>query len=143
MNTSIATFLSALMLGGAPLSASADLSSAPVDPGFNWGVAASSDEEPAGSSTPEGGAPAADGAETGGAQDDTAEGDRSIVEQHIFSGSGTARSAFQVWFDGGEFVAPEFETRDLTELELPDGSIAQGGDTVAKHADGTFSVIAG
>ena len=131
MNPSIATFLSALLLGGSPLSASAELSSAPVDPGFNWGIAASSGEE-AGSS--------------GNDQDSTSEGpegDASVVEQHIFSGSGAARSAFQVWFDGGEFVAPEFETRDLTELELPDGSVAQAGDTVAKHADGTFSVIAG
>ena len=128
MDTSIATFLSALLLGGSPLSASADLSSAPVDPGFNWGIVASS------------------GKETGSPDNDQTgadEGDADIVEQHIFSGSGTARSAFQAWLDGGEFVAPEFETLDLTELELPDGSIARGGDTVAKHADGTFSVLAG
>ena len=63
----------------------------------------------------------------------------------VVHGGGPQISAMlkRLGLDGGEFVAPEFETLDLTELELPDGSIARGGDTVAKHADGTFSVLAG
>lgn len=62
------------------------------------------------------------------------------VEEHQFSGSGTSVAAFQAWFDGGEFVEPTIETRDLQQLELPNGEIAESGDVIVKGENGEFSV---
>ena len=64
-----------------------------------------------------------------------------VVESHEFSGSGTAAAAFQEWFDGGEFSEPETQTFDLVQLDVPGGETAEGGDTIAKFADGSFGVI--
>lgn len=59
-------------------------------------------------------------------------------EEHYYTGSSTAARAFQVWFDGGEFVEPHVQTMDLRELRVNDTQIARGGDTIYKDENGDF-----
>ncbi|MBC3185101.1 hypothetical protein H7347_00645 [Corynebacterium sp. zg-331] len=61
-------------------------------------------------------------------------------EAHRYSGSGPAAEAFQKWFAGEEFVAPEAETKDYRPLELPNGQVAWGGAVIVKDANGEFSL---
>ena len=61
-------------------------------------------------------------------------------EEHQFSGSSTSAQAFQVWFDGGEFVQPTAETRDLRQLRVNDTQVAEAGDVIYKDENGDFWV---
>ncbi|WP_051866970.1 hypothetical protein [Corynebacterium atypicum] len=64
-----------------------------------------------------------------------------ITEVHKFSGSGSSADAFEAWFKGGEFKKPRFETKDIQKLNLPNGQLVKPGDKVAKHSDGSFSIL--
>ncbi|WPF65294.1 MULTISPECIES: hypothetical protein [unclassified Corynebacterium] len=61
-------------------------------------------------------------------------------EEHLFSGSSTSVAAFENWFAGGEFVQPEYETRDLRSLKVNEHETAEAGDTVYKDDQGRFWV---
>ncbi|KQB85085.1 hypothetical protein [Corynebacterium oculi] len=61
-------------------------------------------------------------------------------EAHRYSGSGTAAEAFQKWFAGEDFVAPDGETKDYRPLELPNGQVARGGDVIVKDSNGEFVI---
>ena len=61
-----------------------------------------------------------------------------VFEEHQFSGSTTEAEAFKVWFEGGEFVEPEAQTRDLTELRVNEYETAHAGDTIYKDDQGRF-----
>lgn len=61
-------------------------------------------------------------------------------EEHRFSGSSTAVQAFQVWFDGGEFVQPTIETMDLRHMRVNDTQVAEPGDIIYKDENGDFWV---
>lgn len=65
------------------------------------------------------------------------------VEEHRFSGSSTSARAFQIWFDGGEFVQPTIETMDLRHLRVNDTQVARAGDVIYKDADGNFWIKEG
>lgn len=72
---------------------------------------------------------------TASASDTAASTHAAKAETHVFSGSSTSAAAFQDWFNGGEFKKPTIETRDLTTLTLPNGQVAEAGDTIAKIGD--------
>ncbi|KQB86898.1 hypothetical protein [Corynebacterium lowii] len=61
-------------------------------------------------------------------------------EAHRYSGSSTSSEAFQKWFAGEEFVAPDGETKDLRPLVLPNGQVAHGGDVIVKGENGEFFI---
>lgn len=68
----------------------------------------------------------------------SAEAKGSHFEEHQFSGSSTAAEAFKVWFEGGEFVEPAFQTYDLTQLRVNEYETAHAGDVIYKDDQGRF-----
>lgn len=63
------------------------------------------------------------------------------LEIHLFNGSSSHVAAFNDWFAGGDFVEPGAYTRDVRSLELPNGEIAEAGDSIVKYFDGSFGIL--
>lgn len=62
----------------------------------------------------------------------------SHFEEHRFSGSTTSAEALLAWINGGEYVQPTAETRDLTEFQVNPWETARAGDVIFKDDQGNF-----